>query len=422
MCKLFNIINKKAEDYGSQYTAFGVFGAINYPIFYFICKYLVPEEYNSLFLRSIATLLSVVLFLHKYWPKVLKPYLPCYWYLVLFYCLPFFFTFMFFQNHGSSVWAFCLFPMCIFLMLLVDWVSGIIILLLGTTIGLLSSYFYLGEVQLVLDTEYYTLIFNYLSVIFICFFFVRDHQIFENKKIQTMKSIASGIAHELRTPLLAIRAGAIGSKKIIQTKEVLDSVSKKELLNVIATIEFEAYSANTLINMLLTKIKHSEEMILPTEMCSASEIIEASLSRYPFNSQEQKSVVTYAGRQDFLFHGNAILMTHVIFNLLKNALYYLGAAGKGLIEIKSHQSETFNLISFKDTGMGISKKDLPFVFDKFFSKTHNGSGLGLWFCKMVVESYRGSIICHSIENEFTEFLIKLPSIDSYKSSLVRVKT
>src|SRR3990167_8164041 len=347
MCKLFNIINKKAEDYGSQYTAFGVFGAINYPIFYFICKYLVPEEYNSLFLRSIATLLSVVLFLHKYWPKVLKPYLPCYWYLVLFYCLPFFFTFMFFQNHGSSVWAFCLFPMCIFLMLLVDWVSGIIILLLGTTIGLLSSYFYLGEVQLVLDTEYYTLIFNYLSVIFICFFFVRDHQIFEKKKIQT--------------------------------KEVLDSVSKKELLNVIATIEFEAYSANTLINMLLTKIKHSEEMILPTEMCSASEIIEASLSRYPFNSQEQKSVVTYVGRQDFLFHGNAILMTHVIFNLLKNALYYLGAAGKGLIEIKSHQSATFNLISFKDTGMGISKKDLPFVFDKFFSKTHNGSGLGLWF-------------------------------------------
>ena len=71
-----------------------------------------------------------------------------------------------------------------------------------------------------------------------------------------------------------------------------------------------------------------------------------------------------------------------------------------------------NKVFFKDTGKGISAEILPRIFDRFFSKTLHGAGVGLTFCRMVTQSLGGKITCSSIENEYTLFTLFFPNISA----------
>ena len=103
--------------------------------------------------------------------------------------------------------------------------------------------------------------------------------------------------------------------------------------------------------------------------------------------------------EDFVFLGSMNFMMHVYFNLLKNALFYIKRAGKGEIYITVRKNE----VVFRDTGPGIPSEYLPQIFDRFHSKREGGTGLGLAFCQLVMDSFDGTITCDSVEGEYTEF-------------------
>jgi signal transduction histidine kinase len=104
------------------------------------------------------------------------------------------------------------------------------------------------------------------------------------------------------------------------------------------------------------------------------------------------------------------MMTHILFNLLKNALYYIEASGKGDIHIWLENDEGKNTLHFKDTGPGISATLLPSIFERFFSRRKHGTGMGLAFCKSVMQEIRGDIQCRSKEGEYTEFVLTFPTL------------
>ena len=103
-------------------------------------------------------------------------------------------------------------------------------------------------------------------------------------------------------------------------------------------------------------------------------------------------------------------MTHVFFNLLKNAVYYVEAANQGGIDIRVETGDKFNKVYFKDTGTGIPAKSLPHIFERFYTTTDNGTGIGLAFCQLVMQSFGGDISCQSTEGQYTEFTLKFPKI------------
>ena len=100
------------------------------------------------------------------------------------------------------------------------------------------------------------------------------------------------------------------------------------------------------------------------------------------------------------------MIVHILFNLMKNALYYIRAAGKGkiYISIKKKRKE----LVFEDTGQGISPKILPKIFNYFFSKTRSHAGIGLSFCKLAIRTIGGEIVCHSAEGKYTRFILTFP--------------
>jgi two-component system, CAI-1 autoinducer sensor kinase/phosphatase CqsS len=114
---------------------------------------------------------------------------------------------------------------------------------------------------------------------------------------------------------------------------------------------------------------------------------------------------------DFEFHGSNSLLVYVLFNLLKNSLYALKAAGKGSISIAVASGDARNTLTFSDTGCGIPATTLPKIFDAFFTtKKSAGAGIGLAFCRRVIRSFGGQMRCESIEGEWTRFSMEFPAL------------
>lgn len=245
------------------------------------------------------------------------------------------------------------------------------------------------------------------------------------KTSNMMELLAGTIAHELRTPLRSIGSGAAGIKRFLplllqayQKAQVagleVPRISKMHygaLVSALDNIESETKSAFAVIEMLFIKsglVNQQANM----ELCSITSCIDEALKRYPFRHHEKTLIHWQAKKSDidFNFNGSQLLMIHIIFNLLKNAIYYIRAAGKGEIYIWIETGLSFNLLYFKDTGAGIPATILPKIFEQFFSNTTHGTGIGLTFAKNVMQSFGGDISCESEEGKYTEFVLKFPSL------------
>lgn len=228
------------------------------------------------------------------------------------------------------------------------------------------------------------------------------HQVFtkeHEEMINLLKSLAANIAHELRTPLATIRMDA-KSAKAHPSSNLLD--------NIISTVDH----ANIIINMLLTNLRSDAVNNSNFRIHSAEKCIQNALSNYPFQRNDKKRI-NFSNKLDFQFLGSDTMLIYVIYNLLNNSLYFIAKAMKGNIEIWLEHNDNANLIHFRDTGSGIPKDELPYIFNDFFSSKPNGvgNGLGLGFCDRVMNNFGGSIEVSSTEGMFTEFILSFPRID-----------
>jgi signal transduction histidine kinase len=100
--------------------------------------------------------------------------------------------------------------------------------------------------------------------------------------------------------------------------------------------------------------------------------------------------------QDVFIEADKARITQVIFNLLNNAIKFTEARGnlegKSIVAIKVekiHNNQVF--VTVKDTGIGIDPEIMPRLFEKFMSKSYQGTGLGLFISKSIIEAHSGKI-------------------------------
>lgn len=246
------------------------------------------------------------------------------------------------------------------------------------------------------------------------------------ERIEAIRLMGMSLAHELRTPLRAISASAVGTNNKLPSLLAIFKIATDQgieipegypdifpsditfLEGIFKTIELETEAAFSVIDMLLIKGNLSKIDKTKFTNCKISTCINNALKRYPFKPGEEK-LVEYRGG-DFTYHGDTLLVVHVLFNLIKNALYYVKRARKGSIKIWIDNKEFANILHFKDTGTGISSDNLSHMFEQFFSTESNGTGIGLAFCKLVMQSMDGDIECSSVEGEYTELILTFPKV------------
>jgi PAS domain S-box-containing protein len=251
---------------------------------------------------------------------------------------------------------------------------------------------------------------------------ITERQKAEETVREMLRMQAGAIAHEMRTPLAALSGIGLFLKTImpalIKDRNTLEpnqregNFSEKQLsytLKAPETIVKVTRQAFSFIDIMLMSLREDFKDAA-IEDCSIQKCIEEALTEYPFGGDD-RSMVKVQIDTDFEFKGNPLLIKHVFFNLLKNSIYYVKAANKGDITIRTYTVDGINTLSFKDTGEGIAPDILPHVFDKFYSKTKYGTGIGLAFCKSVMKSLSGDITCKSQLGEYTEFILIFPPLE-----------
>jgi signal transduction histidine kinase len=349
----------------------------------------------------------------------LKPWLPVYWLITILYAFSFFPVYSFLTSQASVISSMSLLCSVFLLVLLIDSLDLIIVLIAGWGAALALHYF--TAPQVFIGEEHIEMLILVIFVIITGTVLNHKTILLQQQRLDGMAAVAGMIAHELRTPLLGIKSG---SKAVAQylpqvlsgyglAKEhgLLQKANREarllQLPDINARIAREVDYANTIIDMLLIKAgqKNSLQNCLMEE-CSMAECLQEAVGRYPFKSDKQRKLVAVHG--DFIFTGSRLLMQHVLFNLLKNALYMIETAQKGTIIIWATSAEKSNCLYFKDTAKGMTTAQLTQLFNHFYTTTYMGTGLGLSFCKLVMNRFGGDISCEAKEGEYTQFMLTFP--------------
>jgi Na+/proline symporter len=157
---------RQVAKYGAPYTLLGVFCCLNYTFPYFMWKHETTSLYETmLYLRVCGAVLCGLLVVKDKWPAAYLAYLPSFWHFTLLYCLPFTSTVMFLLTKGSIEWLINVAITIMFLIVLVDWRSFILLTLMGIGVGGVFYQLALGPIHLRMDfsTGYllvYTLVFS----------------------------------------------------------------------------------------------------------------------------------------------------------------------------------------------------------------------------------------------------------------------
>jgi signal transduction histidine kinase len=213
-------------------------------------------------------------------------------------------------------------------------------------------------------------------------------------KVEQVKSLAFSIAHETRNPL----AGIKGCCELMKN-------NLNQLIEYIDLIYDSSSQGLAMIDMILNNIREGNIDKSNFVELSISDTVKKALRQYAYRSKDEENLVSLNLENDFIFKGDENMMIFVVFNLLKNSLYY-----KSKIKIRTQIKSDGNYLYFKDYGPGIEKDKLALIFENFFtSGKKDGTGLGLPFCKRIMTAFDGDIVCKSEIDEWTEFEMKFSS-------------
>ncbi|MQS52847.1 cell wall metabolism sensor histidine kinase WalK [Companilactobacillus mishanensis] len=247
------------------------------------------------------------------------------------------------------------------------------------------------------------------------------HDVTEQQKIDSeRRQFVSNVSHELRTPLTSISSyidalnnGAWKDQKLAPqflnvTAEETDRMIRmiQDLLNLSRMDQGRSKLDKELVNFneFFSYILDRFDMMLKKEKADAKEDDTKVVKNYRI-----KRIFT---NKDLWVEIDTDKMTQVVDNIMNNAIKY--SPDGGVITCRLLETNKHIIISVSDEGLGIPRKDIKKVFDRFYrvdkarSRKQGGTGLGLSISKEIVEQHKGRIWVNSAEGRGSTFYISLP--------------
>lgn len=236
------------------------------------------------------------------------------------------------------------------------------------------------------------------------------HDVTEQEKTaEERRQFVSNVSHELRTPLTSVRSYLEAlDEGAWEDKEVAPEFIQVTLGETDRMIRM----INDLLN--LSRMDSGNQQ-LDLEFVNFNELVDYVLDRFDMmvNNQDKKyTIIRDFTERDLWVEVDTDKIMQVIDNIMNNAIKYSPDGGK----ITVHLLETHNnvVLSISDEGLGIPKKDLEKVFERFYrvdkarARKQGGTGLGLAISKEVIKAHKGSIWVDSIEGKGSTFSFSLP--------------
>lgn len=239
------------------------------------------------------------------------------------------------------------------------------------------------------------------------------HDVTEQQRIEEeRRQFVSNVSHELRTPLTSVKSYV----DALQEGAIEDPEVAKSFL---AVAQDETTRMIHMINDLLELSRmDSGTMKLETEYVNVGELFNYILNRFDMIiANDDKPEKYYTIKREITnsqiwVELDTSKFTQVVDNIMNNAIKY--SPDGGVITARMIDRKTEVVLSITDQGLGIPKKDLGHIFDRFFrvdkarSRAQGGTGLGLAISKEIIERFGGKIWVESSEGKGSTFSISLP--------------
>lgn len=237
----------------------------------------------------------------------------------------------------------------------------------------------------------------------------------QQKEEQERKEFVSNVSHELRTPLTSVKSYVEAlSDGAWQDKEIAPQFLK--------VVQDETERMIRMINDLLRLSRMDAGTTkLNLEYVNINELFNYILDRFDMiikKEEDPKSkkytIERFFTKKDLWVEIDTDKFTQVIDNIMNNAIKY--SPDGGVITARLLETHNHVIMSISDQGLGIPRKDLGHIFDRFFrvdkarSRKQGGTGLGLAISKEVVNMLGGQIWVDSVEDKGSTFYISLPYV------------
>jgi len=236
------------------------------------------------------------------------------------------------------------------------------------------------------------------------------HDITELRRLEKIRQdFIANVSHELRTPISNIK----GYAETLIDGAIDDKDNARDFLKIIYT---DAERLSNLVNDILDLSKiESGKLRLNITPCHIKSLVHNTIKAFK-KKIDKKHIFCKIEIPENLpeITVDQSMIMQVFFNLIDNAIKY--TPEKGTITIDASEiSGNFIDVSIKDTGIGISEKDLPRIFERFYrvdkarSREFGGTGLGLSIVKHIVQSHGGKISVQSTEGRGSTFSFTVPT-------------
>jgi heavy metal sensor kinase len=218
-----------------------------------------------------------------------------------------------------------------------------------------------------------------------------------------IKEMSDSMAHDLRSPITRIRGIA----------EVTLSTGK-------SLAEYEAMAANTieecdrLLDMINTMLMISKAEAgvdhLTREEIDLAGVVQEACRLFEPTAEDKGIRLSFDVKGRSHFVGDNRMIQRMLSNLLDNAIKYTLSGGSVSISIAENDAQV--VVSIEDTGIGISPRDLPHIFERFYrcdeSRSQAGIGLGLSLARAIARAHGGDITATSTPDQGSTFTTTLP--------------
>ena len=248
------------------------------------------------------------------------------------------------------------------------------------------------------------------------------HDITKLRKLETIRrDFVANVSHELKTPITSI-------KGFVET--LLDGAleNKEDSERFLGIVSRQADRLTAIIEDLLclSRLEQEDEgQEVAREVTTLHEIVERSCQACLLKAGEKKISFVREIDRSILMNVNPHLVEQALINLLTNAVKYSHERGK--IFVRALLDENDITLMVVDEGIGIPKKDLPRLFERFYrvdrarSRMMGGTGLGLAIVKHIAQAHDGHVRVESTVNQGSTFFIFLPDAVLNGAELAEIK-
>ncbi len=226
------------------------------------------------------------------------------------------------------------------------------------------------------------------------------------EKDELRKNFITNLTHDLRTPLIA------QERSLELISKEFEDLGMKDAYELAKGLEKNNNHLLRMVNLILESYRFdSETLNLEISLVNLSSLVDDCFEKLKPLSDQKNIVLLNRIPSDFIpVEGDITSFKRIFLNLISNDIENIEQ--NGTIKLDVELLGNFVKIYVEDDGPGISKEDINYIFDRYYTGKSDerkiGSGLGLDVCRKLVEMHSGEISVESEVNKYTRFIIKLP--------------